>query len=341
MTKLYAFLFACLFFFLKTNAQHSSLNIKNLVFEGGGIRGVAYCGALHELENRGKLVHVKRAAGTSSGAITACLLAVGYKPSELTEIIGNMNFGKFNDGRGLVFGGMRRLKKHMGYYKGEKFEVWLENLISAKTGNKSITFLELYTLSLQDSSFKELIVTGTCMNHQEAIYFNRFNFPNMPISRAVRASMAVPLYYEPVVLNDIGERIQVKKMGPEHHVCLDGGFVSNYPIWIFDEPPYALPTNTTLGLRIDKAEQIEKDRAGKYHTLAYPIHSTSDLVGSIYYIMKENLNRHMLDSLDWSRTISISDAGIGPKVKRLSSEQKELFLNEGKKGVSQYFENKP
>jgi NTE family protein len=179
------------------------------------------------------------------------------------------------------------------------------------------------------------------MNHQEAIYFNRFTYPNMPISRAVRASMAVPLYYEPVIINDSGQRIQVKNLGPEHHVCLDGGFVSNYPIWVFDEAPYSFDPHSTLGMRIDKAQQIEMDRAGKYHTLAYPIHSTSDLVGSVYYIMKENLNRQMLDSLDWVRTISISDAGIGPKVKRLSSEQKELFLNEGRKGVIQFFNSQP
>jgi NTE family protein len=46
----------------------------------------------------------------------------------------------------------------------------------------------------------------------------------------------------------------------------------------------------------------------------------------------------MLTDLDWERTISISDAGIGPKVKKLSQEQKESFLKEGKRGVRRYFE---
>jgi 2-(1,2-epoxy-1,2-dihydrophenyl)acetyl-CoA isomerase len=57
-----------------------------------------------------------------------------------------------------------------------------------------------------------------------------------------------------------------------------------------------------------------------------------------YRYMKENLNRFMLTELDWERTISISDAGIGPKVKKLSQEQKELFLSEGKRGVRRYFD---
>ncbi len=68
------------------------------MFEGAGIRGIACCGALMELEQQGELAQVKRVAGTSSGAITACLLSVGYTPQEIYQIIGNTNFGKFNDG---------------------------------------------------------------------------------------------------------------------------------------------------------------------------------------------------------------------------------------------------
>src|SRR5574343_659876 len=120
-----------------------SQRIDNLVFEGAGIRGIAYCGALMELDEQGYLANVKRVAGTSSGAITASLLSVGYTPQEIYTIIGETNFGKFNDGGGLFIGGIHRLKKKLGYYKGKKFLEWLENLIEAKTGNKNFTFADL------------------------------------------------------------------------------------------------------------------------------------------------------------------------------------------------------
>src|SRR5579864_920356 len=51
---------------------------QNLVFEGGGVRGVAYAGALDVLDRAGILSQIQAVAGTSAGAITAALVALGY-----------------------------------------------------------------------------------------------------------------------------------------------------------------------------------------------------------------------------------------------------------------------
>ncbi len=69
---------------------------RNLVFEGGGVKGIAYGGALSELESRNILSHIKRVAGTSAGAITAILLAVGFGYKDVTDIVANTdcNFSK-------------------------------------------------------------------------------------------------------------------------------------------------------------------------------------------------------------------------------------------------------
>ena len=53
--------------------------IHNLVFEGSGIKGTAYVGALHALSNKVDFVRdIRRVAGASAGAIVATLLTVGY-----------------------------------------------------------------------------------------------------------------------------------------------------------------------------------------------------------------------------------------------------------------------
>ena len=41
---------------------------KNLVFEGGGVKGIAYAGALQVLEQQTIMPDIKRVAGTSAGA---------------------------------------------------------------------------------------------------------------------------------------------------------------------------------------------------------------------------------------------------------------------------------
>ena len=42
--------------------------IKNLVFKGGGVLGIAYAGAIEILEEKQILQQVQRVAGTSAGA---------------------------------------------------------------------------------------------------------------------------------------------------------------------------------------------------------------------------------------------------------------------------------
>jgi predicted acylesterase/phospholipase RssA len=53
----------------------------DLVFEGGGARGIVFVGALQELERRGH--SAGRLLGTSAGAVVAMLLAAGYSADEL------------------------------------------------------------------------------------------------------------------------------------------------------------------------------------------------------------------------------------------------------------------
>lgn len=55
------------------------------VFEGGGVKGIAFIGGIQETERRG--YKFNQLAGTSAGAITASLLASGYTGDELEEMI--------------------------------------------------------------------------------------------------------------------------------------------------------------------------------------------------------------------------------------------------------------
>jgi NTE family protein len=57
------------------NAQHPW---KNLVLEGGGIRGMAYSGAIKVLDEKGVLPQIEKVAGTSAGSIVALLISLGY-----------------------------------------------------------------------------------------------------------------------------------------------------------------------------------------------------------------------------------------------------------------------
>lgn len=57
----------------------------DLVFEGGGAKGLAFVGALQALERHGHTA--RRVIGTSAGSITALLVAAGYNADECMEAI--------------------------------------------------------------------------------------------------------------------------------------------------------------------------------------------------------------------------------------------------------------
>ena len=69
----------------------------NLVFEGGGVKGIAYAGALEVLQEKGILPLIERVAGTSAGAITAALLAVGFTPAEIRSTLSQTDVAEFKD----------------------------------------------------------------------------------------------------------------------------------------------------------------------------------------------------------------------------------------------------
>ena len=57
----------------------------DLVFEGGGAKGIALAGAYEELSNQGHTFG--RLLGTSAGAIVAAFLAAGYTPDEMQAVL--------------------------------------------------------------------------------------------------------------------------------------------------------------------------------------------------------------------------------------------------------------
>jgi NTE family protein len=322
----------------------SQPRIDNLVFEGAGIRGLAYSGAIKVLEEKKILQNVQRFGGTSSGAITALLLCLNYTAIEMEQIIGSTNYRKFNDGGVPFFGGLHRLNKNYGWYKGIKFETWLGQLIETKTGNANITFLQL------KEKYKELYVTGTSLNHQKGFLFSAETFPNMPVKNAVRISMSIPMYYKAVIMDDDGNIYKKNTNNNAYNVMVDGGFIDNFPIQIFDSTKYFenntanifKPNPYTIGFRIDMQTQIEKDEKEPTHSLAtIPINNFANYLKAFMVLNLERMNRQKLSAEDWQRTVSISDGGVGPKVKKMPKQLIDLLLQNGLNATINFFQKRP
>lgn len=300
--------------------------IRNLAFEGAGIRGIAYCGAIEEMESRGLMVNISRVGGTSSGAIVALMISLGYSGKEIENQIGKLNFKKLNDGHLFFIGGISRLKKYFGWYRGRAVEKFLADMIKSKTGNSEMSFAELHA-----QGFKDLYVTGTCLNKQKSVIFSYKTFPDMKVRDAVRISMSLPLYFEAVFMDSVGRVYHNPKQKTGLDVMVDGGFTENFPINIFD----TLEKEKTIGFRIDSDNQIKND-AMDQQLAAVPVKNIGDYMMAFYIISIENLNRQRLTAGDWKRTISISDGNVAPKIRKLSKEEIDLLINNGRLAVKNH-----
>jgi hypothetical protein len=68
----------------------------DLVFEGGGAKGMAFVGAYEELAERGHTCG--RLLGTSAGAITAAFIAAGYVPAEMLAALNERELHRIDPG---------------------------------------------------------------------------------------------------------------------------------------------------------------------------------------------------------------------------------------------------
>ncbi len=309
---------------------------KNLVFEGAGIRGVAYVGAIRELEKQNILADIERVGGTSAGAIAALTVALRYTSTEIEKIIYDTKLQKFNDGKFFFIGGISRINRNFGWYRGTAFTKWLERIIAKKTGNADITFRELHA-----KHFPDLYITGTSLNRQQLIVFSHEQYPDMKIKDAVRISMSIPLYFEAVCIDSSGHVLKNRKKERAFDIMVDGGFTGNFPIFMFDdvrtEQNKTVRTSNphTIGLRIDTPGQIGYDSLNR-GLAPVEISRFRNYIGAFYSYVIENLNRATLTPEDWQRTVSISSGSIGPKIRKLSLAEKDLLIRNGQEAMKRY-----
>jgi NTE family protein len=123
----------------------------------------------------------------------------------------------------------------------------------------------------------------------------------MKVRDAVRVSMSVPLYFEAVFLDSLGNVLQEQPATGYYNVAVDGGLTANFPIDLFDSVyleggrAYRIANPHTLGVRIDSEPQIEADKQqiglARPGLAEQPIDGLPDYLQAFYTYVLENLNR--------------------------------------------------
>ncbi|MCF6775912.1 alpha/beta fold hydrolase [Thiotrichales bacterium 19X7-9] len=319
--------------------EHLNISaFRNLVFEGAGIRGIAYSGVVSALADLGIMSHIKRVAGVSAGAIYAALVALKYDKDELYHTIAPLDFRQFTDKGNNFISNTTRFLSDFGWYRGDRFYEWMSERIADKAGRSDITFRDLKALGGLD-----LYIIATNMSKRCADVFSFDQTPDVEIRDAIRMSMSIPLYYRAIK----------REVDKEDCVMIDGGMTWNYPIHLFDDKRFIEnPINVghtkyqgtddnycfnheTLGFRLEPLfklpnyEQQEKS----YQKVGNLVDYAKVLME---FIAEVSVKGH-LPKDDWNRTVFVDTQDVAAMDFSISSERIKSLIKQGKIGVQKHF----
>lgn len=208
------------------------LNYDYITIAGGGIKGIGYTGALDALDRAGILKNIKGYSGSSVGSVLCMLLNLSYTVREIKDICFNINFEKFKDPT------VSLLINSFGFDNGSKINKLLYTIIKQKQ-NPHITFIELFNIT-----GKMLAITGSNINKCKAEYFSHITTPNMQIVHAIRISIAFPIYFTPVKI--------------EETLYSDGGLFEPCPIKMFPDKSKILAIVNKSTYNLEKINSFEE-----------------------------------------------------------------------------------
>lgn len=285
------------------------------VFEGGGVKGIAFLGALLVMEEHGYTW--EKLAGTSAGSIVAALLSAGYTSQELKPIYEELDYLYFLQRSGIgrlpVVGPIYELVVREGVYRADRIELFVEDLLRRK-GIRTFGDLPIGKLRIVASD----ISIGKMLVMPDDLVRYDLDPEDFPIARAVRMSSSIPFFFQPALL---------KKPGQTHYI-VDGALLSNYPVWLFDVE--GTPRWPTIGFRLqDDQGKRNEDRIKGLFSFASSLLST----------MLDAHDRLYVEKAKAVRTIFINTLGVRTTQFQLPPEMKQQLFSSGESAARVFLEH--
>lgn len=296
------------------------------VFEGGGVKGTGLVGAVAYAESLGYTW--ENVAGTSAGAIVASLIAAGYSGLELKTVLEELDYNRFKD-RGVLariplVGPAASLVFQKGMYQGDFLTEWLEALFREKTGIRDLKFGDLHTGEKDPKYRYKLRVIASDLSRGNLLCLPQdisaygMEPDQLSVVAAVRMSMSIPFFFRPVPLTG----------GDYTSWVVDGGVLSNFPVWLFDCGPGETPEWPTFGFK------LVEPNANVPRTIRGPI----TLLGALFSTMMEAHDTRYIKDAHFARTIPIPTLGVGTIEFDISLERRQALYESGYAAARRFFE---
>jgi probable HAF family extracellular repeat protein len=246
-----------------------------LIMKGGGVKGLAFAGAIQELERH---YQFDTFVGTSAGAIGAALLAAGISAADLERNLRDKSFRDFLDGSywKAPFG----FWWSRGIHPADTLINWLRDLLFER--------LDRHNEVLMHDLPRRAVVYASTQRRGEVTFDSWGNHDDITVYNAVRCSMSIPYLFQPQWM--------------DNRRVYDGGLLANFPVQIFlnqerertngapdpffvalylgaERPPPIKPTSVLADLLAIWIERNDPDLLQKYRDQTVLINT--DPIGTI------------------------------------------------------------
>ncbi len=330
--------------------------VADLALEGGGVKGIALVGGVLALDEAG--YSFRGVAGTSAGAIVACLVAAlsasGDQPmTRLLDYLRSMDFSKFmawggdpdflerRGGRmGRMAKGAAALSRRMGLYPGhylqEFLEPKLEELGATTFGALLLTRSEDPDLSIGEGHNYRLVVHVSDITRGQLVRlpwdYPAYGYDDrdaQSVVSAVRASMSIPFFFEPVTftarpaevtLPAPGGGLVSRRYQGGTVTWVDGGLLRNFPINAFERVDGRPPRWPTIGIKLSSLRTDFPETAACESSVGVGMHCLRT--------MMNEWDSYRVDASTAGRTVFVDNAGLKATDFDLDpARQDTLFLN--------------
>ena len=344
-----------------TDPEHRPQLRADLALEGGGVKGIGLAGAVLVLDEAGYAF--PRVAGTSAGAIAACLIAsiskAGKPIPAMRTYLGQLEFAKFmpesalhrwfdHQGGALeMIGDVAILTHRIGLYTGDYLAEWLHPILDG-LGVRTFADLKITQsddpgMSLPPNKRYRLLVHTSDLTRGELVQLPwDYGYYGLPadqeeVVRAVRASMSIPFFFEPVMVEANATEVDVAmpdgRVIKQHYdagsvTWTDGGMLRNFPIGAFDRVDGQPARWPTIGVKLSSLQMNFGPTAASTSAVGVGIRAL--------HTMMNEWDRYNVEATTVARTIFVANAGLTATQFDLTTDQQnELFIN-GVRSATQF-----
>jgi predicted acylesterase/phospholipase RssA len=278
--------------------------MKNLIISSGYVNILSLLGGITYLNEKNILKDIKCYYGCSISSIIIVMLALNYTIEEIKDFIIKFNFIKLIGDYNFF-----NFINNYGFSLGENKDIIIQSIIIYKLGenNLNYTFKQLY----EDKNI-ELNLFATCVEDNILWKFSHNTNENVPIWKALLASINIPIIFVPIKINN--------------NNFIDGSVINNYPI-------NYIPDNElekTIGLYVEHIYKLDLKFLNLTENFDYYINTFF-----LHIIKKKNVNFINTIKITLPKDFDLYEFNFN-----ICYDDKIKLINNGYNNTKKYFEEK-